>query len=98
MTLQMFPAFTWAFVLEAIDSEQTRLVSRFCGQNEPSQSAKLASKLTGFIFEPIEFLTTRKMLLGIKQRAEQASLPAIESVKTEAKPQKNETVTSPVQV
>jgi hypothetical protein len=95
---QMFPAFTWAFVLEAIDGEQTRLVSRFCGQSEPSQSAKPASKLAGFIFEPIEFLMTRKMLLGIKQRAEQASLPAIEPVKTEAKPQKNGTVTSPVQV
>jgi len=95
---QMFPAFTWTFVLEAIDSEYTRLISRFCGQSESSQSAKTASKLTGFIVEPIEFLMTRKMLLGIKQRAEQASLPAIEPVKIEAKSQKNGTVTSPVQV
>jgi hypothetical protein len=95
---QMFPAFTWVFVLEVIDSEQTRLISRFCGQSEPSQSARFAGKFTGFVVEPIEFLMTRKMLLGIKQRAEQASFPAIEPVKTEVKPQKNGTVTTPVQV
>jgi hypothetical protein len=95
---QMFPAFTWAFVLETIDSEQTRLISRLCGQRELSQSSQLAGKLTGFVFEPIEFLMTRKMLLGIKRRAEQVSLPAGEPVKTEAKPQKNGTVTVPAQV
>jgi hypothetical protein len=95
---QMFPAFTWALVLEAIDSEHTRLISRLRGQNEPSQSAKLSNRLAGFIFEPAEFLMTRKMLLGIKQRAEQSGVSAIEPVTTEAeeKTQKNGTVTSPL--
>lgn len=95
---QMFPTFTWAFVLEAIDDEQTRLISRFCGQSEPVQSAKFAGKYAGFVFEPIEFAMTRKMLLGIKQRAEQPASPAIEPVKTEVQPQRDGTVTTPVQV
>ncbi|HEV2579451.1 MAG TPA: hypothetical protein VGT44_01250 [Ktedonobacteraceae bacterium] len=93
---QMFPAFTWAFILEEIDSEHTRLISRFCGQNEPSQAATLLNKSLGFIFEPAEFLMTRKMLLGIKQRAEQIGVPAIEPVTTEPKekPHKNGKVAS----
>lgn len=95
---QLFPAFTWAFVLEPIDGEQTRLISRFCGKSEPSQSLKFAGKFAGFISEPIEFVMTRKMLLGVKQRAEQVALPAIEPVKSEVKPQKDETVTSPAAV
>jgi hypothetical protein len=95
---QMFPAFTWTFVLEAVDGEQTRLISRFCGQSEPSQSAKMAGKLTGFVFEPMEFLMTRKMLLGIKQRVEQAGLPTSEPVKTEVKSKKNGKVTTAAQV
>ena len=97
---QMFPAFTWAFVLAAIDGEQTRLISRFCGKSEPSQSLKFVGKFAGFISEPIEFVMTRKMLLGIKQRAEQerVSLPADEPVEAEAKSQKNEVVTTPAPV
>lgn len=95
---QMFPAFTWTFVLEPIDGEQTRLICRLSGQLDPSQSARFAGKFAGFVFEPIEFVMTRKMLLGIKQRAEQAALPAIKPVKIEVKPQKNGTVTTPVQV
>jgi hypothetical protein len=95
---QMFPAFTWTFVLEPIDGEQTRVISRFCGKIEPSQSLKFAGKFAGFVFEPIEFVMTRKMLLGIKQRAEQAGLPASEPVKAEEKPQKNGTVTTGVKV
>ena len=95
---QMFSAFTWTFVLEAIDNEQTLLICRLSGQSDPSWSATFAGKFMGFVFEPLEFLMTRKMLLGIKQRAEQATLPTTEPVKTEVKPQKNGTVTSPVKV
>lgn len=95
---QMFPVFTWTFVIDPIDGGQTRLISRFCGKGEPSQSLKFAGKFAGFISEPIEFVMTRKMLLGIKQRAEQAAPPAIEPVKTEVKPQKDETVASPTAV
>jgi hypothetical protein len=40
------------------------------GTTQPTQS--LATKLAGTIFELVEFVMTRKMLLGIKPRAEQA--------------------------
>jgi hypothetical protein len=68
---QMLPAFTWAFVLEAIDSEHTRLISRFRGQAPQNQS--LSAMLASYFFEPVDFLMTHKMLLGIKRRAEEAS-------------------------
>jgi hypothetical protein len=71
---QMFPAFTWAFVLDEVASEHTRLISRLRGQAQPSQT--VAARVTGIFFEPIEFLMTRKMLLGVKQRAERAGSPA----------------------
>lgn len=66
---QMFPAFTWAFVLEKVDNEHTRLITRFRGQARRSPLVMLTSPF----FELGEFLMTRKMLLGIKQRAEQFS-------------------------
>jgi hypothetical protein len=64
---QMFPAFTWAFVLEERDGEHTRLITRWRGQSRQTPTLKLMSPF----FELAEFLMTRKMLLGIKQRAEQ---------------------------
>ncbi len=66
---QMFPEFSWAFVLSPVDSEHTRLISRLRGSSRPT----FGNRLMGFVFEPIEFLMTRGMLLGIKQHAEQAS-------------------------
>jgi hypothetical protein len=66
---QMFPEFSWAFILAPLDSEHTRLISRLRGPSRPS----FWNRLTGIIFEPIEFLMTSRMLLGIKKRAEQAS-------------------------
>lgn len=78
---QMFPAFTWAFVLDEIDSEHTRLISRLRGQVQPLQTP--AARLAGYFFEPVEFLMTRKMLLGIKQRAEQANAVANEQASQE---------------
>ena len=66
---QMFPEFSWAFVLVPLDSNHTRLISRFRGLTRPS----FWNRLTGIIFEPIEFLMTSRMLLGIKKRAEQTS-------------------------
>jgi hypothetical protein len=72
---QMFPAFTWSFVLTNVESEQTRLISRLRGQAQPTRT--VAARIAGFFFEPIEFLMTHKMLLGIKQRAEQASFLAV---------------------
>jgi hypothetical protein len=72
---QMFPAFTWAFVLEKIDDEHTRLISRLRGKVQPDQP--VPTRMAGSCFEPIEFLMTRRMLLGIKQRAEQAGLSTV---------------------
>jgi hypothetical protein len=66
---QMFPEASWAFVLVPFDSEYTRLISRLRGSSRPS----FWNRLTGIFFEPIEFLMTSRMLLGIKKRAEQAS-------------------------
>ena len=86
---QGLPAFTWAFVLEEIDSEHTRLISRFRGQAPQNQS--LAARLAGYFFEPVEFLMTRKMLLGIKRRAEQASVLVTGQVSQE-KPLKKDAV------
>lgn len=81
---QMFPAFTWAFVLEKVDDEQTRLISRLRGRAQPDQPA--SARIAGSCFEPVEFLMTRKMLLGIKRRAEQAGMPsATTSEQTSAK-------------
>ena len=65
---QMFPEFSWAFVLVPVDSEHTRLIARLRGSLRPSFS----NKLTGYFFEPIEFLMSSRMLLGIKKRVEQA--------------------------
>lgn len=93
---QMFPAFTWVFVLEALDSEQTRLICRLSGKSDPFWSATFTGKFAGFVFEPIEFVMTRSMLLGIKQRAEQSVLPTGEPVETMEKPQKDETIATPV--
>jgi len=78
---QMFPEFSWAFVLVPVNSEHTRLISRFRGSNQPS----FWNKLIGFFFEPIEFLMTSRMLLGIKKRAEQTGELAVEQATTEAK-------------
>ncbi len=93
---QMFPAFTWAFVLEAIDSEHTRLISRLRGQ--APQDQPLSGRLAGYFFEPIEFLMTRKMLLGIKQRAEQPSpLVAVQASQEKEKPPKKRKAAVPTQ-
>jgi hypothetical protein len=91
---QMFPAFIWAFVLDEIDSEHTRLISRLRGQTPPNQP--LAARFAEYFFEPVEFLMTRKMLLGIKRRAEQASaLVAVQG--SQAKSLKNGKTAVPTQ-
>jgi len=92
---QKFPAFTWAFVLAEVDSEHTRLISRLRGQAQPSQTA--AARIAGCFFEPIEFLMTRKMLLGIKQRAEQASSPAAGKASHEKSLKNGQVVANPAQ-
>jgi hypothetical protein len=56
------PRSTWAFILQPLDGESTRLLVRCRGTS-------LMARLQG----PIQFVMQRKMMLGIKQRAEEAS-------------------------
>lgn len=57
---------TWCFILDEIDDKQTRLVLRV--RNRIAMTPVLFLSLP--IMIPGEFLMVRKMLLGIKQRAE----------------------------
>ncbi len=59
---------TWCFMLDEIDDKQTRLVLRI--RNRLAMTPLLLLSLP--IMIPGEFLMVRKMLLGIKQRAEAA--------------------------
>ncbi|WP_242929308.1 hypothetical protein [Pontibacter vulgaris] len=56
-----------AFVLKPINAHTTRLIIRSHGQPEESITKKALDFL---IFEPIHFIMERRMLLGIKERAE----------------------------
>jgi len=61
------PPTTWAFVLESIDENSTRLIIRFRQQYEPS----LGNVIGWRVFtDPITFVMERKMLQGIKVRVE----------------------------
>lgn len=55
----------WQFGLYAVDERRTRLVSRSCIRTRPAWA-----RLLTYVIEPAGFLMTRRMLLGIKQRAE----------------------------
>ncbi len=69
---QIYPAFTWAFVLDEVNSEQTRLITRMRAQARHSPLVALASLFIDFA----AFLMKRRMLLGIKQRVEMLSKQA----------------------
>ena len=56
----------WQFELAAIDGDHTRLISRNCLRVPRSWKSVLMIRL----IEPGAFIMTRKMLLGIKHRAE----------------------------
>jgi hypothetical protein len=61
------PPTTWGFILEPIDKNSTRLIIRFRQQYEPS----LGNVIGWRVFtDPITFVMERKMLQGIKVRAE----------------------------
>jgi len=59
-------AVTWAFVLVPIDKGSTRLVTRVRYRTEPTFRGRLMMAA----MDPAAFVMTRKMLLGIKRRAE----------------------------
>jgi hypothetical protein len=57
---------SWAFVLQKIDERSTRLIIR----EKFSSSLPTALQVMNYILKPGYFIMCRKMLLGIKQRAE----------------------------
>jgi hypothetical protein len=59
---------TWGWFLEARGPHQTRLIERYRTVYPPTRAARLAYGKA--IMEPITFVMARKMLLGIKARAE----------------------------
>lgn len=64
------PEGTWAFILKPVGEKTTRLIVR-------SRSGSEASPFRFLVFDPIHFVMERKMMLGIRDRAEAgpASLP-----------------------
>lgn len=66
---------TWAFVLRPIpvngvQGAGTRLIARFRSEFDPSPVSMLANKIA---LAPVHLMMERKMLLGIKKRAERAA-------------------------
>jgi hypothetical protein len=60
-----------AFVLQPIDEKTTRLIIRSQGDYEPDLKNPVLNFLLWRVFyEPAHFIMERKMLLGIKERAE----------------------------
>jgi hypothetical protein len=55
----------WQFGLYAVDEKRTRLVSR-----SRVRTRTVCARLVTYAIEPAGFLMTRRMLLGVKQRAE----------------------------
>jgi hypothetical protein len=61
---------SWAFVLRATDTEHTRLIQRFRFGSQP----RVLGALYTALMEIPHFVMERKMLLGIRQRAERVRL------------------------
>ena len=57
---------SWAFVLQQIDEQSTRLIMR----ERYSSSMPTALQVMNYILTPGYFIMCRKMLLGVKQRTE----------------------------
>jgi hypothetical protein len=55
----------WQFSLYTVDEKRTRIVSRSCFSTQTAWA-----RLLTYAIEPAGFLMTRRMLLGLKQRAE----------------------------
>jgi hypothetical protein len=63
------PSSTWAFVVEPVDAHHCRVVVRSRGNG-------VAARLQG----PAQFVMQRRMMLGIKQRAEGTPKPSLTDV------------------
>jgi hypothetical protein len=73
----LYPAFSWVFVLEEGETAQTRLITRMRARTLHIPLAALAMPFIDFG----AFLLKRRMLLGIKQRAERLGAQAEEGDK-----------------
>jgi hypothetical protein len=62
-----YHAVSWVFFLEPVDAKTTRLIERFRADWSPSLRNALFNRV---LLEPASFVMERKMLLGIKERAE----------------------------
>ena len=65
------PPTTWGFILEPIDESATRLIIRFRQDYEPTWGNTIIWRV---FTDPINFVMERKMLQGIKLRAEMGDL------------------------
>lgn len=65
--MKYVPESTWAFILEPISAEKTRLIVRLRGDWNPSLVTTLLNRI---LLEPAHFVMERKMIHGIKERAE----------------------------
>jgi hypothetical protein len=63
---------SWVFFLDELDEGTTRLICRSRGDYNPSLGNALIYRV---LTEPISFVMSRKMLLGIKRRVETAAFP-----------------------
>jgi hypothetical protein len=63
-----------AFVVEPIDAKSSRLHIRTRGPGVPTVAGIALSPISLLTFEPAHFIMERGMLLGIKKRAESASI------------------------
>lgn len=67
------PRWTWAFVLHPMNDGTTRFVVRMRTQGKRALRGKVADYL---FWEPAHFVMERKMLLGVKERAESSKYGA----------------------
>jgi len=71
---------TWQFELRAVNGHLTRLLSR----NRARVPAGVGTAMAMWVLEPAAFIMTRKMLLGIKRRAESLAKQSDRSVRRAA--------------
>jgi hypothetical protein len=95
---------TTTFALDELDQEHTRLIMRGRTHwpnwtlrgilSKPPSGQRLRDLLMYLFFEPGQFIMMRKMLLGIKQRAERASrqTPEPAGATARSEPRQNEPV------
>jgi hypothetical protein len=65
---------TWAFVLEPVGEQQTRLLVRL---RTRFPLPAVASWIVERLLEPVHFVMERKQLLGIRDRAEREAVPQV---------------------